>query len=64
MRKFIAIIGVGRIQGPIPYKNHPGWKDRWQWAVSGRRARDLMALLLPYMGERRRASIEDCLRSQ
>jgi hypothetical protein len=62
IRKFHAIVEVGSTTGPRAYtgaKAH--WKPRWDWYVTGKKAEELMTLLLPYMGERRQAAIREVI---
>ena len=49
----------GWVDRPVrgPYGDNRGGKDRWEVNLYGQPAADLMALLLPYMGERRSAKI-------
>lgn len=37
------------------------WRDQYETEVSGRRAEELCARLLPLFGERRSAKLEECL---
>lgn len=38
-----------------------GYKDQYRVRLRGARAREIMQLILPYMGERRAAKIRECL---
>lgn len=42
-------------------RRQPGWKDQTEIRITGKRAAELMRTLLPYMGERRRATIAEIL---
>jgi len=42
---------------------HPHWKDAWAARLRGRRAIEVMRLIYPLMGERRRAQIDRAIAS-
>ena len=52
--RFAAIVGIGKVRGPIVDPRGTN-KDRWEWYVSsGKNVRIVIALLLPWLCERRR----------
>jgi hypothetical protein len=51
--RFAAVVGVGRVRGPIK-KQRAHYKDQWQWCVSSRADVVLfLEMVLPWLGERR-----------
>lgn len=61
MRRFRETVGMGNLNGPHPYKNHPEWKPRWHWDCRTTQAQELMRLVRPLMGERRGNVIDETL---
>jgi hypothetical protein len=59
IRKAHDIAGVGNVHGPYIKEEH---KPKWEWLV-GRREdiTSILTRLLPYMGERRTAKMQECL---
>lgn len=62
VERFAAIVGMGNIYAAgAPQKAH--WKPTYTWCVyEAEKVRDLIALFMPYLGERRRAKAEEVLR--
>lgn len=61
MRKFVKMVGIGRLSGPHGYATKTNWKPRWTWTVRHKDAKDLMTEILPLMGERRSEAIRASL---
>lgn len=65
IRRAQEYTGVGRIYGPYEVKKSnlgPGpYKPRYQWVTQGKQAVDLMRGVYFFMGQRRRARIEEVL---
>jgi hypothetical protein len=51
IRRFHAVMGLGRVHGP--YQKGSNRKPQWQWQANGREARQVIHRLLPYLGSRR-----------
>lgn len=64
VERFAAIVGVGNLSVHDPPAHRAkGWKPLYTWCVyEAEKVRVVIALLLPYMGERRRAKAEEVLR--
>ena len=64
VERFAAIVGVGNVSvHDTPAHRAKGWKPLYTWCVyEAEKVREVIALLLPYMGERRRAKAEEVLR--
>lgn len=58
LAKYAALVGK-QVKGP--YADNRGHKDRWEVNVYGLTAVKLMDYILPWMGERRQAKIEEVL---
>lgn len=62
MERFAAAIGFGTVRGPYPGKG--GRKDSYAWsAQSFEKAQATVALLWPYLGERRKARAAEVLKA-
>jgi len=61
VERFAAIVGFGTVRGPIaPQEAH--WSPTWEWYTQRRdTCRSLIALFLPYFGERRTAKAHELL---
>lgn len=57
--RFAVLVGVPA--GPYITKSRAGHKTTYRLAVSGERAREVMRRILPHMGERRTARIQELL---
>lgn len=56
VERFAAFVGVGEVHGPKANPKQPGWRPVWEWYVQdSARVRAVIALLLPWLCERRRA---------
>ena len=53
VRRFDDIVGDGRVYGPYCYAE--GRKPYWMWIAQGDIAREMLDLLGPWLGDRRRA---------
>jgi hypothetical protein len=61
LERLRALTGVGNIAGPVVREN-PNHKPIWQWKVSkNKESITLMRAVYPWMGERRRARIDEVL---
>lgn len=58
--RFVAIVGVGsvRLERLLPSQH----RDRWVWQITGKSAKPILEMLLPWMGKRRREAVERGLR--
>jgi hypothetical protein len=58
--RLVEITGTGRVSGPFATRaaHH---RPMYGWKKVGKEARELMVLLAPLMGERRREKIEEIL---
>lgn len=55
IRKFYAIVGVGRVNGPYRPNSSLGHKPQWRWSVSGfENIQALLAAFWTFLCERRR----------
>jgi hypothetical protein len=67
VRTFCEVIGSGRVYGPYGYVNGTSrrrdhHKPYWRWSVSDQLGIEAVAgLLRPYLFERRRARLDECL---
>ena len=63
IRRLQTIMGVGNVHGPYgKHPAHPDWKPMWRWSVQKKHdAEEVMTLVYPIMGSRRRQKIEDIL---
>jgi hypothetical protein len=60
VERFAAVIGFGAIHQAQPGTG--GWKPLHTWCVyEAEKVREVIALFMPYMGERRRAKAEEVL---
>lgn len=54
LERFARVVGCGRVYGP--YQPSGGRRLRWDWLAEGpTEPRQVVAMLWPYLGERRRA---------
>jgi hypothetical protein len=58
VRRFQSVVNGGAVHGPYPSRGPTGstrqdYKVHWRWGATGRPARAIMALLLPWLGKRR-----------
>lgn len=61
LRRFVAIVGAGKVYGPYTYSN-PKWKPYWQWqAQTYELVQHVVALLWPWLCTRRRAQAAEAL---
>ena len=62
VRRFHQAVGIGEVTGPYRSKQHPEWKPKWRWRVHGfERTQAVVAMLWPYLGERRRGKAQEVL---
>lgn len=62
VRRFARVVDSGSsVYGPIQSKRYPKGKPFWRWQATGTRAVRVMALLAPYLGERRSARLTEVL---
>lgn len=61
VRRFLLVVEVGRVrEEPCEIKH--GYKMQWEWYVTNQEGvKDVLTLLLPYLGERRRARAVEVL---
>lgn len=55
VRRFGAVVGVGSISGPHADKRKASYKPTWRYIVHGTRARAVLEMFFPWLGERRKA---------
>lgn len=60
VRRLHATVVVGTVTGPY-WDGDQRHKESWRWAVSGPGARELAERLLPFMGARRSARLQEGL---
>jgi hypothetical protein len=61
VERFAAIIGFGSVY-ERSHQKHEEWKPLFDWSIyEAEKVRELVALFLPYMGERRRAKALEVL---
>lgn len=60
VRQFHRIVGFGRVREE-PYFLKNGHKMQWEWYALKREVPDVIALLYPLLGERRRARADELL---
>lgn len=65
VERFARIVGVGReIRVERRSLRNPAHSDMWRWELTNvRDARHLIEMLVPYLGERRRAKAEEIMRA-
>ena len=62
LRQFAKVVGAGRFYGPYADKRSSGYKPQLRWATSTlEETQAVLSLLVPYLGERRRAKAIECL---
>lgn len=60
VRRFHSIIGLGRVREE-PYFRDRGMKMQWEWYAKKAEVPDVIQLLYPWLGERRRKRADELL---
>lgn len=63
LARFHAAVGVGRVRGPYgPYNNGISKKPYWTWSAANFEHRQAaIAMMWPWLSERRREQLRDCI---
>lgn len=61
IEKVADLFGTSCVKGSAPLKSH--WKQCYTTRVKGSKAAEIMRLLYPFMGERRKRQIEEALKN-
>ena len=59
--RFVDFFRLGYVNSHIPKKDH--LKKSWKWTVAGDKAMEVMLLMAPYLGIRRKEKFEQCCQS-
>ena len=62
LRRFSAIVGAGRFYGPYKDRRSDKYKPQLRWATTTlEETQRVLSLLLPHLGERRKAKALECM---
>lgn len=61
IEKLHSVFPSGNIRGPYTHKTKPHNKPRWRFDAFGRKAKEIMEIVRPFMGQRRGAKIDELL---